>query len=139
MTEPPRLAAARRHLSQAEAGFRSDEGLFHLAEGLALLEEVALDGEAKYRQIAANLSSAYADRICRLIRNLVASDPGLPQPDLEHLFKVLLAFDAGNLELPDDVQSLKIDVVRRLIDFYYEGYPAEEKQKALERLAGIVE
>jgi len=139
MTEPSRLAAARRHLSQAEADFRSDDGLFHLAEGLALLEEVALDGETKYRTIATNLLSAYSERICGSIRNLVASDRGLPQPELEHLFKVLLAFDAGNLELPDYVRSLKIDVVRRLIDFYYEGHPAEEKRKALKRLAGIVE
>jgi hypothetical protein len=139
MSEPPQLVAARRHLSQAEADFRSDDGLFHLAEGLALLEEVALDSEAKYRTIAANLLSTYSERICESIRNLLATGRGMPEPELEHLFKVLLAFDAGNLELPDDVHSLKIDVVRRLIDFYYEGHPAGEKRKALERLTGIVE
>lgn len=139
MAEPQKLAAARRHLSQAEADFRSDDGLFHLAEGLALLEEVALDGETQYRRIAANLLATYSERICESIRNLFATGRGLPEPEIEHLFKVLLAFDAGDLELPDYVRSLKIDVVRRLIDFYYEGHPAEEKRKALERLAGIVE
>lgn len=126
-------------MSQAEADFRSDDGLFHLAEGLALLEEVALDGETQYRRIAANLLATYSERICESIRNLFATGRGLPEPEIEHLFKVLLAFDAGDLELPDYVRSLKIDVVRRLIDFYYEGHPAEEKRKALERLAGIVE
>ena len=40
MTEPPPLRAARQHLSQAEAHHRSEDGLYYLAEGLALLEEV---------------------------------------------------------------------------------------------------
>jgi len=34
-------------------------------------------------------------------------------------------------------QDLKIEVVRRLIDRYYEGHPAERKQQALEELAQI--
>lgn len=139
MAEPPRLAAARQHLSQAESDLRSDQGLCHLAEGLALLEEVALDGEPKHRTIALNLLTAYSERICRSIRSLVAIDRGLSEPELEHLFKVLLAFDASELELPDYVRELKIDLVKRLIDFRYEGYPPEEKRKALEWLAGIAE
>jgi hypothetical protein len=41
------------------------------------------------------------------------------------------------LEFPEYVRSLKIDVVRCLIDLYYEGYSAEEKQKMLQQLAEI--
>lgn len=103
-----------------------------------LLEEVTLDSEKKYRTIARNLLSTYSTRICESIRKLVESDPALPQPELEHLFKVLLAFDAVDLELPGFVHTTKINVVRRLIDLHYEGYPAEEKQKVLEQLTGIV-
>ena len=141
MAEPAQLAAARKHLSRAESAYRSEDGLFHLEEGLALLEEVALDNAARYRAIdrtiAANLLSTYSTRICESVKKLVETDPGLPEPELEHLFKVLLAFDAGELELPEYVRSLKIDVVKRLVDLYYEGHSAEEKQVVLDQLAGL--
>lgn len=139
MTEPEQLAAARRHLSRAEAGYRTTDGLLQLEEGLALLDEVALDGEAAYRRIAANLLTTYSTRICESVKKLVDKDAALPEPELEHLFKVLLAFDSGNIDLPEYVRSLKIDVVRRLVDRYYEGYPAEEKQKVLQELSGLAE
>ena|SRR5690606_2626137 len=137
MAEPANLASARKHLSLAEANYRSKDGLVQLEEGLALLDEVALDSEKKYQAIAKNLLSAYSSRICDSIRKQVDGDPALPQPELEHLFKVLLAFDAVDLELPGFVRTTKINVVRRLIDLAYEGYPAEEKQKMLEQLTGI--
>jgi hypothetical protein len=137
VVEPAQLVEARQHLSRAESGYATDDGLLHLEEGLALLDEVALDSEAKYRAIGANLLSTYSTRICASIKTLVESDPGLPEPQLEHLFKVLLAFDSISSKLPAYVRSLKIDVARRLIDLYYEGYPAEQKQKVLEQLTGI--
>lgn len=139
MREPAQLVSARQHLSLAESQFRSADGLAHLEEGLALLEEVMLDSAAGHRAIAGNLLATYSGRICDAIRKLVERDRGLPEPELEHLFKLLLAFDAASLELPEYVWSLKIDVARRLIEFYYEGHSAEEKQKALEQLTGIAE
>lgn len=139
MSESPALTAARRHLGNAESGYRSAEGLAHLEEGLALLEEVALDGSKAHKAIAANLLATYSGRLCDAVRQRVESDPAMPEPELQHLFRLLLAFDAAELELPDYVRSLKIDIARRLIDRYYEGYPADAKQKALERLAGIAE
>ena len=138
MAEPANLASARKHLSLAESRYRSEDGFVHLEEGLALLDEVALESAREYQAIARNLLSTYSSRICESIRKLVDGDPALPQPELEHLFKVLLAFDAVDLELPGFVRTTKINVVRRLIDLAYEGYPAEEKQKVLEQLTGIV-
>jgi hypothetical protein len=138
MAEPVKLTAARQHLSLAEANYRSKDGLLHLEEGLALLEEVALDDATGHKAIAYNLLSAYSTRICESVRNVVATERGLPGPDLEHLFKVLLAFDAAASKLPGYVRELKIDVVRRLIDLYYEGYPAGEKEQVLQQLTGIV-
>lgn len=135
MKESRPLAEARQHLSQAEAGFRTPDGLRHLEEGLALLEEVALDGESDQRAVAGNLLSTYSTRICDAVRRRVANDPALPEPELEHFFRLLLAFDASNLELPDYVRTLKIDVVRRLVDRYYEGHPEEDKAAALRQLA----
>lgn len=133
------LVSARRHLGLAEADYRSRDGLIHLEEGLALLEEISLDGTAEEQAIAANLLGTYSARICDSVRNLVRNDPGLPEPELEHLFRVLLVFDSADLELPAFVRSLKVDIAKRLIDRYYEGHTAEEKQAALEQLAGIAE
>ena len=138
MAEPAKLVSAREHLSLAESNYRSEDGLVHLEEGLALLEEVALDGAREHKAVAHNLLSTYAARICESVKEVVQSERGLPGPDLEHLFKVLLAFDAAGSKLPGYVRSLKIDVVKRLIDLYYEGYPAEEKGKILHQLTGIV-
>jgi hypothetical protein len=139
MAEPPELASAREHLSRAESDYRSVDGLFHLEEGLALLAGVALDGAKEYQAVTANLLSRYSRRICESVKKVVETDRGLSEPDLEHLFKVLLAFDAGELALPAYVRSLKVDVVKRLIELYYEGHPAEVKQKALEKLQGIAD
>jgi hypothetical protein len=137
MAEPAKLIAAREHLSLAESNYRSEDGLVHLEEGLVLLEEVALDGATEHETVAHNLLSTYSTRICESVKKVVETDRGLPGPDLEHLFKVLLAFDAAGSKLPGYVRSLKIDVVKRLIDLYYEGYPAEEKGKVLQQLTGI--
>jgi hypothetical protein len=137
MAEPIKLTAAREHLSLAESNYRSEDGLIHLEEGLALLEEVALDSATGDKTVARNLLSTYSARICEAVKKVVETERGLPEPVLEHLFKVLLAFDAAGPKLPRYVGSLKIDVVKRLIDLYYEGYPAEEKEKVLQQLTGI--
>lgn len=139
MPEPTTLVAARDHLSRAESDYRSADGLFHLQEGLALLEEVILDGEPDHRVVAGNLLSTYSTRICDAVRKLVDANPGLPEPELEHLFRILLAFDSEELELPEYVRTLKIEVVKLLIDRYYRGHSEEAKQKALAELAGIAE
>lgn len=137
LSESPDLSRAREHLSRAEAGYRSQEGLVQLGEGLALLEAVVIDGAPEHKTIALNLLSTYSAKICESVRRAVDSAPALPEPELEHLFKVLLAFDAVDLELPEYVRPLKIDVVRRLVDLYYEGYSPEEKAAVLEQLSGI--
>ena len=138
MAEPAQLTSAREHLALAESNYRSEDGLFHLEEGLGLLEQVALEGATEHKAIAQNLLSAYSARICESVRKVVDTERGLPGPDLEHLFKVLLAFDSAGAKLPEYVRSLKINVVKRLIDLYYEGYPAEEKHQVLQQLTGMV-
>jgi hypothetical protein len=137
MVEPLQLLSAREHLSQAEAKYRSEEGLFHLEEGLALLEEVIAGDSPEYRTVAQNLASTYSTRIYDCVKKLVETDRGLPEPDLEHLFRVVLAFDQRSLDLPADARLTKINLVRHLIDRYYEGHSPAEKRAALEQLAKI--
>ena len=138
MIEPPQLVEARAHLAQAEALYRSDDGLFHLEEGLALLDEVMTTAAPQAQSVARNLATTYANRLCATIRKRVEADRGLPETELEHLFKFMLAFDERGFELPPDARAAKISLARHLIDRYYEGYSPEAKQRALEQLAGVV-
>jgi hypothetical protein len=136
MIEPRELLSAREHLARAEAGYLTPDGLYHLEEGLALLEEV-MTASPEHRKLAENLASTYFGKIYGGIKRLVDTDRGLPEPDLEHLFKLVLAFDERSFELPEAARVTKVSLVRDLIDRYYEGHSPEAKRAALEQLAEI--
>jgi hypothetical protein len=137
MPEPKELTSARRCLAKAEGDLSSDDGLTQLVEGLAFLEDVIGASTATVAKTARNLATSYAGRVYARINAVVSADPQLPEPALEHYFKVVLAFDQMGVELPQSAQDLKVAVVRRLIDRYYEGHPPERKRQALEELAQI--
>jgi hypothetical protein len=137
MREPRELKEARRCLAAAEADLGSADGLARLSEGLALLDDVIVTGARADSRTARNLASSYAGRIYARIGAAVTEDPHLPEPELEHLFKVVLAFDQVSGALPPAAAELKIAVVRQLVDRYYEGHPAEKKRQVLEQLAQL--
>jgi hypothetical protein len=137
MPEPRQLSSAREHLSQAEATYDTKEGLRRLEEGLALLDEVIATDAADYKTVARNLARTYSNRIVSAICARVETDRATPEPELEHLFAVMLAFDQVDLELPPEARTLKISIARRLIDRYYEGSSPADKEKALDQLAQI--
>ena len=136
MPEPQELTKARRCLARAEASLSSADGLTQLVEGLALLDDV-IGGGGAAAGTARNLAASYAARIYARVHDAVAGDAQLPEPELEHFFKVVLAFDPLGSALPESAQELKVAVVRRLIDRYYEGHPPERKQRALAELAQV--
>lgn len=139
MTEPRELLAAREHLARGEASYGSAAGLAELEQGLGLLDDVMSAKNAAHRAVAQNIAKTYATRIYRSISVVLDGDRAVPEPQLEHLFKVVLAFDQSEVELPDDARTIKIEIARRLIDRYYEGYSPEQKRKALEQLTKIAE
>jgi hypothetical protein len=134
--ELSRLLPARERLAKAESSFRSADGLAHLEDGLARLDEL-IEVDAGEAPIARNLAATYANRIFGRVKAAVAADRAVPQPTLEHYFKLMLAFDTGDFELPQQSRALKIEVVRRLVELAYEGHPAEIKRQALARLGEI--
>jgi hypothetical protein len=135
--ESPLLQSARRHLAQAEARYRSGDGLFHLDEALSLLEDVIATESIEQATVARNLAASYASRIHRAVQRLLQTDRGVPEPELEHLFKIVLLFDQRGFELPVESRANKIELVRQLIDRYYEGRSPAEKQAMLEELTKI--
>jgi hypothetical protein len=138
MGESNELGMARDHLARAEAALMTADGLTHLKEGLALLECV-IDREDRTGSgsVAGNLGRTYTSRIYARIGSAMKQDPNLTQPALEHLFAVVRALDDTGFELPPNSRELKIDVVRRLIDYYYEGHSPAEKERAYRQLADI--
>jgi len=138
MTEPGDLRTARRHLAKAETMLMSEDGLFHLSEGLALLESVIeRDPGGESASIARNLGQTYTARIYGRVRAGVDSDPGLSEPELERLFAVVRVIDDACFDLPADSGDLKVAVVRRLVDYYYEGYSQADKEIVYRQLAEL--
>lgn len=129
----------RRRQRWVRRGNSSKDGLTHLEQALALLDDVCVLGSGHDAEIAENLAGTYMRKLCARITAHVSSDPALPEPTLEHFFRLLLAFDQCSAELPPSARAMKIEIVRKLIDRYYEGHSAEDKQRALDQLAGIVE
>ena len=137
MPEPRELAAARRHLARAEAELDSADGLARLVEGLSLLDGLIAGRDEVTARTAANLAASYAGRIYARIGAAVTRDPQMPEPKLEHYFKVVLALDQVGEALPATAAELKLAVARALIDRYYEGHSPEQKRRALEQLAQL--
>jgi hypothetical protein len=137
MVESRELKAARRFLAEAEAKLDSADGLARLAEGLGCLDGLIEGGAASEAKTASNLAASYAGRIYQRVRALVERDAQLPEPELEHYFKVVLAFDQVGSALPPEAAELKVAVVRALIERYYEGHPPERKRAALAELADL--
>ena len=74
----------------------------------------------------------------RRVRDKLERDAQVPEPELEHYFKVVLAFDqVDELAAARRPAELKIRVVEALIERYYEGHPPEQKRAALEQLAAL--
>jgi hypothetical protein len=139
MSEPRELSVAREHLARGEASYRSAAGLAELEQGIAMLDDVMLGKDAAHRRIAENIARTYTTRIYRSIGALLETDRAIPEPQLEHLFKVVLAFDQSEIELPHTARDVKIEIARRLIDRYYEGHSPEQKRQALEQLTKIAQ
>ena len=137
MAESRELESARRCLAEAEADLSAAEGLARLTEGLEQLDAVISTGAEVEARTARNLASTYASRVYRQVSGLVTKDGQLPEPELEHYFKIVLAFDQIGVALPADAADLKIAVVKSLIERYFEGHSPERKRAALADLADL--
>jgi len=137
MNESRDLAGARASLAAAEAAWASAEGLAHLEDGLDALADIIDAGRAPEARIAGNLAASYAGRFYGRVRAKLVRDAQVPEPELEHYFKVVLAFDRVESALPAAAAELKIGVVEALVERYYEGHPPEKKRAVLEQLAAL--
>jgi hypothetical protein len=125
------LTLARDHLAKAESTLLTEDGLNHLQEGLALLDV------SKNESVARNLGLTYTTRIYEYIRREVERNRSLSEPELEHLFALIRIFDEAPFDLPPESKRTKVDIVRRLIDLYYEGYTPSQKEQVFKKLAEI--
>jgi hypothetical protein len=139
MPEPKELVDARTHLALGEKTLRTEESVFHFEEGLALLQDVVATGAQQDQRLATNIANTYATKIYGIIGGLLEQDRNMPEPDLEHLFRLLLVFDEGGFELPPGSRTVKIRIGHDLLNRYLEGHASEEKQAALRDLMKLAE
>jgi hypothetical protein len=124
-------------MAEAESGLESPDALARLSDGLERLAEIVETGSKAEARTASNLAAAYAARCYARVRDRLARDAQIPEPELEHWFKVVLVFDQVRDALPPAAAELKINVVKALIERYYEGHSPEKKRAALEQLASL--
>src|SRR5690606_9763052 len=136
MRESRALAEARRCLARAEAAFGSADGCRELERGLDLVADVLAADSDRERAVAANLAESYRTRLYGRV-DALAADASRPEPELEILLATLFAFDRAPGAHSAEARSLQFTLVRRLIDRYYEGYPASAKARALDELAAL--
>lgn len=137
MIEPKELIAARSHLARAEQSLRNADGIVHLEEGLALLQDVARR-EDSHAGVAWNLARTYTARIYGAVDELIQRDRHLPEPDLEHILRLILTIDEGGFEVPPNANELKVRIGQRLLERYLEGHETQEKQAALRELLSLL-
>ncbi len=124
-------------MAEAEADWSSADGLARLIDGLGRLSDLIEMGDKNEVRTARNLAATYAGRFYGRVRDKLKLSLQVPEPELEHCFKVVLAFDAVQEALPPTAAELKIDVVKALVERYYEGHPPEKKRAALEQLTEL--
>jgi hypothetical protein len=124
-------------MAAAEGAWASADGLARLADGLGRLADIIEAGTPAEARIAGNVAASYAGRFYARVRDKLERDPHVPEPELEHCFKVVLAFDQVQSALPPAAAELKIGVVEALVERYYEGHPPEKKRAVLEQLTAL--
>lgn len=132
--EPAEIAQAREHLAFFEKRMMDSESIHHLSEGLLLLEDVVANNAAgASRELARNLGTTYASRICSKIEQLL-EDQASNEPQLEHVLKLLLEIDDSQFGNKERTSQITVETVHRLFEEYFRGYTAEEKQKVIKKL-----
>lgn len=132
INESRELIAARDHLQRAERDLLSDDGAYHVTEGLYLLETIASTNNDE-SATALRLGETYVSRFAAAIR--AAIEPAdVPEPTLEKLLKTVQMLEHVQTGDRDDLQALRIAVAKRLVDRYFEGYSDQEKQAQISLL-----
>jgi hypothetical protein len=138
MQESRELLEARAHLAKAEALYGTEDGLVQLQEGLDALERVMADPAAQAcHTVAHNLGATYLNKYYTRIARRLDASAQIPEPELEHLFRIIRSFDDVGFELPAAARALKIEVVKRLVNCYYEGHDPHAKAALQAQLAAL--
>ncbi len=134
-TEPSEIVRAREHLSSFEKRMMDKDSTYHLSEGLLLLEEVLENDTGNTaREVARNIGNTYASKICSRIDKFLQDPKLTTEPELEHLFKLLLELDDSKFGDKAEIKKLKVETVDRLFEEYFRGYTVEDKKRAIKKL-----
>src|SRR5437879_1641920 len=111
-TEPNELTEARVLLERFETNMHQSEGLAYLSEGLSLLTDIRAGAESeRVRQVASNLSLAYAKKVQAHVETLLSREPSVHWETVQHWQKVFDQFERLGFALPQDVEETRSKLV----------------------------
>jgi hypothetical protein len=137
-TEPNELTGARTLLARFEAEMHRPEGLVHLSEALLLLADIRADAESeKVRQVALNLSLAYAKKVQAQVEPLLSSEEPVHWETVEHWQKAFGEFERSGFTLPQDVADTRSKLLMKKMDREIALMSPSERKELLERLQAM--
>ncbi len=134
-TEPSEIIQARKHLAKFECNIMGKDGVYHLSEGLTLLEDyLELASTSNHSELAQNIGNTYVSKACESIGAFLENKELITEPSLENYFKLLTeleCFDFGNKE---EIGKLKYETIKLLFKELFRGYSEAEKKKIFKQL-----
>ena len=135
--EPIELTDARVLLGRFETEMHRPEGLAHLSEALSLLADIRADTESeRVRQIALNLSLAYARKVQEQIETLLSRET-FHWETLEHWQKMFAEFERSGFALPRDVADTRAKFVMKKMEREIAHMSPSERTELIERLRAM--
>jgi hypothetical protein len=135
--EPNELTGARMLLARFETEMERPEGLIHLSEALSLLVEIRADAESEnVRQVASNLSLAYAKKVQAQVEPLLSREP-VHWETVQHWLKVFGEFERSRFVLPQDVADTRSNLLMKKMDREITLMSPSERKEFLERLQAM--
>lgn len=133
--EPVELTEARALLARFETEMHRAEGLAYLSEALLLLADIRADAECeKMRQVASNVSLAYAKNVQARVEALLCSEPSVHCETVEHWQKVFGEFERSGFALSQDVAETRSRLVMKMLDREIAVMSPAERAELIERL-----
>ena len=134
-TEPSEIAQAREHLKKFECDVMGKHGLYHISEGLALLEDYLESASiSNLSELAQNIGNTHVSNVCKFISDFLDSNESITEPNLESYFQLLLEIECFNFGNKEDIGKLKIKTIKLLFKEYFRGYSETEKKKIFKQL-----
>jgi hypothetical protein len=133
--EPTDLTKARDVLAQFEQDCLGKSALYHLSDGLSLLEDV-IDSyeESKYSKIAKNIGNTYVSKFGNLIDNLIQSNDSIEEKSLKDYQELLIEIQHFSFGDKKKIEQILTAATMKLLEEILRGISNINKHTILENV-----